>query len=118
MTLPDAHVVEFINGNFIPIRVHVGSDQDLPMEFGIKYTPTFVIADEEGKEHQRVVGFQRPSELIPFLILGLAKSHFNRGAFAKAKERLEDLLREYPESQPADEASILKRDCENKLAAA
>lgn len=85
------------------------------MSYRIKYTPTVVVADGEGKEHHRAVGFLRPEELIPALLLGMARAHFNHERFGKALETLERALHGYPASQIAGEAELLRRACLKRI---
>ena len=107
VTFPDNDVVEFINANLIPVRLaHDAKPQS--EDFQVKWTPTLIILDEAGKEHHRTVGFLSPEELIPSLMLGIAKSHFERESFDQAIKWLEKLIEGYPNSSFTPEAIFLK----------
>ena len=116
VTYPDPGVARFINASFIPVRVNVSSNADTAMDYSIKYTPTVIVADGEGTEHYRSVGFLRPQEFIPALLLGTARAHFNLEHFDRALETLEKILGQYPASQVAGESGLLRNACLKKVA--
>jgi hypothetical protein len=107
VTYPDEKVAEFINGNMIPLRVPVDSTP-LPRDFRVTWTPTLIVLDQDGKEHHRTVGFLPPSELIPSLVLGIAKVHFDTAKLDACIESLDRLLSQYPKSKAAPEAVYLR----------
>jgi outer membrane protein assembly factor BamD (BamD/ComL family) len=67
-----------------------------------------ITLDMEGKEHHRTIGFLPPEELIPSLMLGIAKCHFDQSKFQEAIAMLDRLLKEYPKSDAAPEAIYLR----------
>jgi len=91
----------------IPLQVLFNA-QPLAKEFNIKWTPTVITLDAEGKEHHRTVGFLPPEELIPSLMLGMVKSYFDQEKFEKALSLLDQLLKEHPRSDSAPEALYLQ----------
>jgi hypothetical protein len=107
VTYPDARVTDFIEKKLIPLQVPY-NHQPLSIDFNVKWTPTLVTLDAEGKEHHRTVGFLAPEELIPSLILGMAKIHFDREQFDPALANLEALLTGYPKSDAAPESIYLR----------
>ena len=107
VTYPDAKVIEFISANVVAIRVRSDS-QPLANEFNIKWTPTFIILDPSGKEHNRTVGFMQPEEFIPSLLLGIAKTWFDADQFPEAIQVFDRLLSEYPKSGSAPEAVFVR----------
>jgi TolA-binding protein len=113
VTYPDQEVVSFISENMIPVQVLFNS-QPLATDFNVKWTPTIVTLDTDGKEHHRTVGFLAPEELIPSLLLGMAKSYFETDRFDKALGHLEELLGKYPKSDSAAEAIYLRGVCRYK----
>ncbi|MBM4036803.1 MAG: tetratricopeptide repeat protein [Planctomycetes bacterium] len=106
VTYPDPNVAQFIEENIIPLRVRF--DDPLAEEFGLTWTPTLVTLDPQGKEHQRTVGFLPPEELIPSLMLGIAKSHFECEDYGDALSMLQAILTSYPGSGAAPEAVFLQ----------
>ena len=98
VTYPDARVGDFIGKKMVPLQVAY-NHQPLSTDFNVKWTPTLVTLDAEGKEHHRTVGFLAPEELIPSLLLGIAKVHFDLEQFDPALANLETLLAEYPQER-------------------
>ena len=107
VTYPNEKVVELIERHMVPIQVLFDS-QPLASRFNIQWTPTVITLDEEGKEHHRTIGFLAPEEFIPSLMLGLAKCHFDRGKFGEAVGTIEEILKDYPKSEPAPEAVYVR----------
>jgi tetratricopeptide (TPR) repeat protein len=107
VTYPNAEVGEFVSKNLIPLQVKSDA-QPLANDFNVKWTPTLITLDAEGKEHHRTVGFLPPEELIPSLLLGIAKCQFDRDRFAEALASLDKLLAEYSKSDSAPEAIFLR----------
>jgi thioredoxin-related protein len=95
----------------IALKLNVQSDRDLAMKFGIRYTPTVLTLDGDGKELNRSVGFRPPEEFVPALMLGIGKAHFSNGRFDHCLSILRKLLAEYPRSGSAAAASDLKEAC-------
>ena len=113
VTYPDAEVIGFISKNLIPLRVQFDA-QPLSSDFKVKWTPTLVTLDSYGTEHHRTVGFLSPEELIPSLLLGIAKTYFEADRFDQALQNFEKLLAEYPKSDSAPEAIYLQGVCRYK----
>jgi tetratricopeptide (TPR) repeat protein len=107
VTYPKEAVIDFIQTYLIPLRVAFDA-QPLSTEFNLKWTPTLITLDTEGKEHQRTVGFLSDEELIPSLMLGIAKCHFDKENFKEALSFLEKILKDYPKSDAAPEATYLQ----------
>jgi hypothetical protein len=110
VTFPNPKVMAFVKENIIPLRLP-HDHKPLAEQFQVKWTPTLVTLDTEGKEHHRTVGFMPPEELVPSLLLGRAKIHFDHEEFEKALKSLEALLNEYPKSAAAPEAIFLRGVC-------
>jgi tetratricopeptide (TPR) repeat protein len=113
VTYPNAEVVKFIQENTIPLRVPFDA-KPLSSEFNIKWTPTLIVLDPDGKERHRIVGFVSADELIPSLLLGMGKSYFEQDRFSEALLSIEKLLREYPKSSAAPEGIYLRGVCRYK----
>jgi len=111
VTYPDPRTIEFVNKNLIAFRVDANQGTEFVIRFEVQYTPTEIILDGEGKEHHRSVGYLPPEEFIPHLMLGMAKSKFNKDRCFQSLEILRRLLADYPGSKAAAEAAELKRAC-------
>jgi tetratricopeptide (TPR) repeat protein len=107
VTYPNPTVVQFIQRRMVPVQVAYNA-QPLASEFNVKWTPTLITLDSEGKEHHRTLGFLPPRDLIPSLMLGIAKCHFDAEQLDAAISILEELLDEYPQSDSAPEAIYLR----------
>ena len=110
VTYPETSVVEFIQKNMVPLRV-ASDAQPLSTDFNVKWTPTIITLDAEGKEHHRIVGFLAPEELISSLLLGIGKSCFDHEEFGKALPTIEGLIHDHPESDSVPEAIYLQGVC-------
>ncbi len=103
VTYPDKAVVDYITDNMIAVRV-LHNQRPLADEFKVRWTPTLITLDVEGTERQRTVGFLPPEEFVPSLMLGIGKTHLERGEFGQAIPRFELLVSQYPKSGSAPEA--------------
>jgi tetratricopeptide (TPR) repeat protein len=107
VTYPDEKVADFVQNGLIPLRVPF-DHKPLAADFNIKWTPTLITLDTDGKEHHRTVGFLGPEELIPSLLLGIGKSHFENERFDEAIAAFETILKDYSKSNAAPEAIYLR----------
>ncbi len=107
VTYPNEKVSEFIGENMVAIRIPF-DQQPFAGDFNVEWTPTVIMLDPKGKEHHRTIGFLPPEELIPSLMLGIAKCHFELGKLDEAISVLGSLLEKYPESDFAPEAVYLR----------
>jgi thioredoxin-related protein len=104
VSYPHPKVIEFFAKNLVAVRVLISS-QPLPKKFKVQWTPTLVLLDEQGEEHNRTVGFLPPDELLPSLLLGIGKSYFDRDQLAEAEHTFQQLLSAYPRSDSSAEAA-------------
>ncbi|HEY3277126.1 MAG TPA: hypothetical protein VGJ94_10935 [Syntrophorhabdaceae bacterium] len=107
VTYPNEEVSEFISRNFVPLKLRFDA-QPFAADFNVKWTPTMIVIDQEGREHMRSVGFLPPDELIPSLLLGMAKVFFDSDRFPEALPILEKVLFSFPKSGAAPEAAYLQ----------
>lgn len=113
VTYPENKVVRFIEENFIPLRLLFDSKPHSE-KYNVKWTPTLITLSPEAQEHHRTVGFLGPEELIPSLLLGLGKYHFENDRFDEALARLEQLVDGYGQSGSVPEAIFLCGVCRYK----
>lgn len=104
VSYPNPKVIEFFEKHLIAVKVLINS-QPLPKKFRVQWTPTLVLLDAEGEEHNRTVGFLPPEELLPSLLLGIGKSQFDHDDFSHAENSFQRLLAEYPKSDSSAEAA-------------
>jgi len=72
--------------------------------FSVKWTPTLIILDANGREHHRFVGFLPPEDFIGQIILGKGKAEFNIENLEEAIQDFQELLVCYPKAGAAPEA--------------
>jgi hypothetical protein len=82
--------------------------EPMATDYNIKWTPNLLVLDEEGKEHHRIIGFLPPLELIPSIMLGMGKTHFDRDRFQEAIAIFDSIINEYPYTNSAPEAIFFK----------
>ena len=107
VTYPDTKVSDFMQNNLIALRIPSDAKPHAA-DFKITWTPTLIMLDQEGREHHRTVGFLSPEELIPALLLGMAKTRFEQQQYAESLSVIHNLLDGYPASGAAPEALFLK----------
>ena len=107
VSYPQPSVIEFISNNLVPLRIPA-DNKELGNRYAAKWTPLLLLLDAGGKEYYRTLGFFSPQELIPSLLLGLAKASFDRAERPAAIQHCERILQEFPNSGAAPEAIYLK----------
>jgi len=110
VTYPNPEVVKFIQDHVVPVRLPSDAKPEAD-DFNVKWTPTLIILDLEGKEHHRTTGFLAPEELLPMILLGIGKTHFEREEFTEAITGLGKLLKDYRQSDSAPEAIYYQGVC-------
>lgn len=113
VTFPTTYVIRFIEKRMVPVRL-AWNEGPLATDFNVKWTPTLIILDRHGKEHHRTVGFLSAEELIPSLLLGLAKVDFDEERYEEALLHLAELLSAYPQSNASPEAIYFQGVCRYK----
>ena len=109
VTYPDPATVQLFHDYLVAVRAQVHSEPVLAQRFGVQYTPTVVILDEDGTERHRSIGFLPPQEFIPSILMAIGKVHYEGGRFKKAATVLGKLVSTYPQSSVVPEATNLKR---------
>ncbi len=107
VTYPEKSVVDFVEKHLVALRV-AHDAEPLAGEFNVKWTPTHVICDPAGKEHHRAVGFMPAEEFVPFLLLGIARVHFDQEYYQEATTYLEKVIAGFPRSDSAPESVYLR----------
>jgi tetratricopeptide (TPR) repeat protein len=110
VTYPYTKVAKFIKEALIPLQV-LSDSEPLATDFTLRWTPTLIILDTNGKEHSRTVGFIPPEEFIPTILLGMVKTYLDLRQFDPAIECLEKIINNYPQSFTAPEAIYYRGVC-------
>jgi hypothetical protein len=105
---PDKRVIQLVQENFIPARVHVKEQPEdfrrLGQRYNAQWTPTLLIIDPEGTERHRVEGFLPVEDILAQLTLGLAHSAFARQRWDEAERRFREVVDRFPNTEAAPEA--------------
>ncbi len=104
ITFRDPKVRELIERDFVPLAYEVTEAQDMTHRYGVEWTPTFVIADENGRELERWVGYLPPDEFISQIYLSEGLCAFHRDRFKEAESAFEWIIGHQPDSYVAPEA--------------
>lgn len=95
--------------------MRIASDEKpVASDYDVTWTPSLLILDAEGKEYHRVVGFLTPEEIVPAILLGMAKAYFSMNNFDRALQCLERIVTDYGKSDSMPEALFLKGVCRYK----
>jgi len=106
----DEKVKKFLEEQFVPIRSQCYWDKPTePMQrFGIKWTPTFLVLDADGKEHHRFVGFVPVDDLFANLGLGKGKLLYDTDRMAEAMVQFQTVIDRHPDAGATPEAVFLQ----------
>jgi hypothetical protein len=107
VTFQDIEVANFLIDRMIPLRAELGA-RNLASDFRVVWTPTLIVLDYYGKEHQRTLGYLPPSEMVASLLLGIGKVGIENDQFNEAVVQFNTLLNGYPKSTAAPEAVYLR----------
>ena len=107
VSYPNPEVIDFFQERLVAVRVPHNA-QPLAQQFRVKWTPSLILLGAEGEEHNRTVGFLPPEELIPSLLLGIGKAHFDSDEFDGALASFDRIVEKYPKSDSAAEAVYLQ----------
>ncbi len=101
---PNDRVAQYINGHFVPIKIHIKEHPEAFGRFGAQWTPTLIVLDPEGQECYRFEGYLPPEDFLAQLELGLAKSAFAHDQFAEAERLYREIAQNHPKSDAAPES--------------
>lgn len=100
----DPRIIELINRDFAPVSFEVTEAQDMTARYNIEWTPTFIFADENGKELERWVGYLPPEDFISQIYLSEGLAAFHRNRFKEAESDFEWIIDNQPDAEVAPEA--------------
>src|SRR4030042_486219 len=103
VTYPDERVAKFISLNFIPVQIQT-TNTEMMQKYVVKWTPTSLVVDADGREHFRAVGFFAPDEMIATFMVGKGHWYLDTEQYPEAQGMFEEVQRVYPESEAAAEA--------------
>lgn len=101
---PNPQVAEFINQNFIPVKVHIKEQPATFHRFENNWTPTLIFLDSEGKERYRFSGYLPVDYFLAQLGLALGKLAFAYKDWAPAEKWFREVVAKHPKTDTAAEA--------------
>jgi hypothetical protein len=107
VTFPSQEVSNFITDRMVPLRLRADHSKIAP-QFHVFWTPTLVVMDLYGTEHQKTIGYIPPEEMVASLLLGIGKAAVSNGQYNEAVLQLNTLMNGYPNSVCAPEAVYLR----------
>ena len=106
VTFADPDVMNFME-HVVPLRLPVNSGSH-SSDYRVSWTPTLVVLDYYGREHQRTVGYLPPEEIVGWLLLGMGKVSLDYGQFSEAVIQFNTLLNGCAACASAPEAVYLR----------
>lgn len=89
---------------FVSVKIHL---RERPQDFGrfkVEWTPTIILAEPDGRERYRFVGYLPAEDFLAQLQLGRAKAAFSRAQYEDAGHHFAAVVSRFPESEAAPEA--------------
>jgi len=102
---PHLQVSDLIVAEFVPVSLLRSERLDDARRFNVVWTPTVIIAEPDGTERHRIVGFLPRVEFMAQLELGVSKAIFGREQFVDAQHALARVAQRYRETYAGPEAS-------------
>jgi hypothetical protein len=106
-TYPQEKVIKFIDLNFIPVQIQ-SSNTALMDKYVVKWTPTLLVLDADGKEHYRAIGFFTPEDLIATFMTAKGRWYLDTEQYPEARAMFDEVTATYPESDAAAEAIFFR----------
>jgi hypothetical protein len=97
-------VENFINANYLPVKIHIKEQPKIFERFGAQWTPTIQVLDPDGTKRHQFEGYLPPDDFLAQLQLGLAHSAFARQQWNEAETAFGEILTTLPESDASPEA--------------
>jgi hypothetical protein len=86
------------------MRVHVKENPQLVDEYLVAWTPSIVVADNQGRVHYRVEGFLLPEDFLAYLSLGMGKFWLHGKELDHARDRFDEVARRHAQTDAGAEA--------------
>jgi thioredoxin-related protein len=102
-TYSNEKVISIISEHLMPFRVNFDQVSYF-QDYFITWTPSVIFLDKLGRENHRSVGYLGPQEFIATALLAMGKIYSNNSNFAGAQYHFDKVMKEYAQSQFAEEA--------------
>lgn len=107
-TFEDERVVKHIERETAPLKFNIAEDAEIGKKYRVDWTPTVVIADENGMELERFVGYLPPEEFMAQLALSVGLADFHLDRIAAAEREFVQLVDEHPNSEFVPQAEYYR----------
>lgn len=107
VTFSDPDVLNFIADHLVPLRLPISGGAHTS-DYRVSWTPTLIVMDYYGREHQRTIGYIPPDELVGSLLLGMGKVSLDYGQFSEAVIQFNTLMNGCSDCASAPEAVYLR----------
>lgn len=106
VTYQEPAVVKTIDELFVPVQVNTQDAANKPIleRFRQFWTPDLRVIGSDGFDYLGWNGYLPPFELVPQLLVGIARADMRCNQEAQAVPFYEEVLRRFPTSQAAPEA--------------
>ena len=101
---PSPEVTELVSEHFIPVRIHIKEQPTMWKRFGVRWTPTVLILDPEGREVHRIEGYLPTDNFLAQLELGLGFVYVAEKKWQEAANEFAQVVRDHPDTDAAPEA--------------
>jgi hypothetical protein len=105
VTYPNEKVARFIDLNFIPVQIQT-TNAELMEKYVVKWTPTILVVDADGREQYRTVGFFTPDDFIASFMVGKGHWYLGSEQFPEAQGMFREVQEHYPDSEAAAEGTF------------
>ncbi len=103
-TFVNREVIGLLNEEFIPLAYLVTESPDIAGRYKIDWTPTFIIADADGNELERWVGYLPPEDFMAQIELCEGLASFRMDKYHDAEMSFEKVITKKPDAEVAPEA--------------
>lgn len=102
VTYPHERVADFIQKNFIPVKI--ARHELLEQIYRVPWTPTVLILDAEGRERCREVGYLPPEDFLAHMNGALGRAVFDEKDFSTAAQFFQTVVDQFTSSEIVPEA--------------
>lgn len=84
VTYPRPESERLLTRHFVPVRLPLAEHPDLARRYDVRWTPAFVVLDDQRQERYRAFGYHPPEDFEHLLRVARGTIDFNRGDYSSA----------------------------------
>jgi tetratricopeptide (TPR) repeat protein len=84
VTYPRPETERLLTRHFVPLRLPLAENADMARRFDVRWTPAFVVLDDQEKDHYRAFGYHPPEDFEHLLRVARGTIDFSRGDYSSA----------------------------------